>query len=331
MQHRRSFEQPCWNGEDIGNRVLLIHAEQGFGDTLQFCRFVSLAAAGRRIVLEVQPSLVTLMKCLLGVEHVVARGQILPPFDLHCPLLSLPRILGITLATLPDAPYLTADATRSAMWRQRTDKLAGLKVGLAWAGNPAMAADRRRSLVLDQLAPLGLVPKVSFVSLQKGPSSAQAKDPPAGITLYDWTAELHEFADTAALIETLDLIIGVDTAIIHLAGALGKPVWLLNRFDCCWRWLIGRNDSPWYPSLRQFRQTAPCNWDSTFQALCRSLRHRAGDGDGLAKAGELLATRRDNRWSAYRHVPAVGRTPVAINDVGKRRTRSRDRYGGKYT
>jgi tetratricopeptide (TPR) repeat protein len=274
-EQHRGFAQPIWDGGDIGNRTLLIHAEQGFGDTLQFCRFVPLAAAGRRVILEVQRPLVDLLKDLPGIEHIVAKGDPLPPFDVHCPLLSLPFRLGSTLETLPSAPYIGAEPARAEMWRQRLAPLAGVKVGLAWAGNPTMAIDRRRSIALDRLGNLGRISGVSFVSLQKGSAAAQVSGKPEGMTLYDWTEELRDFTDTAALIEALDLVVAVDTGVVHLAGALGKPVWLLNRFDSCWRWLRDREDSPWYPSLRQFRQAKPGDWTSVMSGVCVALARLA--------------------------------------------------------
>jgi tetratricopeptide (TPR) repeat protein len=286
-EQHRGFAQPLWEGGETGDRVLLLHAEQGFGDTLQFCRFVPLAAAGGRVILEVQRPLVDLLKTLPGVEQVVAQGDPLPPFDVHCPLLSLPNRLGTSLDTLPRASYLTADPARAAAWRERVATLEGLKIGLVWAGSPTMAADRRRSMMLGQLAPLGRLPGVSFVSLQKGPAAQQASQPPAGMVLHDWTAELRDFTDTAALIDALDLVIAVDTGVVHLAGALGKPVWLLNRYDRCWRWMIDRDDSPWYESLRQFRQPKPGDWDSVITAVCRALvqlTDEAHGPDGAARA-----------------------------------------------
>lgn len=272
--HLRGFSQPLWGGEDIGDRVLLLHAEQGLGDTLQFVRFVPAIAAGRRVVLEVQRPLLSLVAPLLaglpGLECIVARGDPLPPFDLHCPLLSLPRVLGTTLETIPrEAPYLRADPQRAAAWRQRVGQLDGLRVGLVWAGNQTMSGDRRRSISLDRFSELADLPGVSFVSLQKGPAASQS--PPPGVSLHDWTDDLHDFGETAALIEALDLVIGVDTAVVHLAGALGRPVWLLNRFDRCWRWLLNRDDSPWYPTLRQFRQPQPGDWGSVLKDVRAEL------------------------------------------------------------
>jgi Flp pilus assembly protein TadD len=276
----RKFPVPQWNGEPIGDRVLLVHAEQGFGDTLQFCRYMPLIS-GCRIVLEVQPPLVGLLSQLQGVTATIARGDALPPFDLHCPLLSLPRAFGTTVETVPrETPYLAANPELVAAWRQRLAGVAGLRVGLVWAGGQRLdvelaAAGRRRSTTLAAMAPLGEVPGVSFVSLQKDAPPAQAAHPPPGMTLYDFTSDLHDFVDTAALIECLDLVISVDTAVAHLAGALGKPVWLLNRFDTCWRWMLDRDDSPWYPRLRQFRQTSSGDWAGVMLRVQDSLRRLA--------------------------------------------------------
>jgi len=277
---QRGFVQPRWDGERLDGRVLLLHAEQGFGDTLQFCRYAPLAVAraGGRVVLEVPRALARLMTTLPGVDQVVAEGDPLPNFDVYCPLLSLPYTFGTTLDTIPGtSPYLGAEAVPAAQWRSRLATLPGLRVGLVWAGNPrrsqptATAIDMRRSVTLQHLAPLASTQGVSFVSLQKGAGAAQAFAAPAGMLLHDWTHELGDFADTASLIEGLDLVIGVDTAVIHLAGALGKPTWMLNRFDTCWRWLLGRDDSPWYPSLRQFRQPKPADWGSVLAEVRGAL------------------------------------------------------------
>ena len=277
---RRSFATPQWRGEPAEGRTLLIHAEQGFGDTIQFCRYAGLAAArGWRVVLEVQPPLVRLLRSLTGVDQVVARGGELPPFDFHCPMLSLPLAVGTTVATIPgDTPYLHADAAQVAVWRTRAASLPtpGVRVGLAWAGNPrrespALAAvDRRRSIAPERLAPLLALPGVHFFSLQKdGPAA------PGGLPLTDAMNDMTDFADTAALIASLDLVISVDTAVAHLAAALGRPVWLLDRFDPCWRWLTGRRDSPWYPTLRLYRQPHPGDWDSVIAEVGGDLRRFA--------------------------------------------------------
>jgi Tfp pilus assembly protein PilF len=282
----RTFAQPQWRGEAADGRTLLIHAEQGFGDTLQFCRYAPLAAArGLRVILEVPERLVRLLHDLPGVDQVVADGEKLPPFDLHCPMLSMPLALETTLATIPrDVPYLHADAAQVAAWRTRLAALEdqGPRIGLVWAGNPrlyqpgAPSVDRRRSITLGHFAAFAGLESAAFISLQKDDAAHQTKTPPAGLTIHDWTAELSDFAATAALIEALDLVIGVDTAVIHLAGALGKPVWLLNRFDSCWRWLLERDDSPWYPTLRQFRQPSPGDWNTVLAKVRAELETATG-------------------------------------------------------
>jgi hypothetical protein len=192
----------------------------------------------------------------------------LPDFDLHCPLLSLPLAFGTDIASIPaDVPYLSADPERVAKWRQRLLPVTGRRVGLVWAGNPAQREDRHRSIPLASLAPLAEIPGVSFVSLQKGRSGTV----PSGMRLLDWTDELQDYADTAALVEALDLVISVCTGVAHLAGALGRPVWLMNRFDPYFAWLVERSDSPWYPTLRQFRQAAPGQWPAVIGSVRDAL------------------------------------------------------------
>lgn len=283
----RRFPQPQWTGEQpLAGRTILLHAEQGFGDTLQFCRYAPLVAEkGARVLLESQAALCRIMGSLPGVAAVIPAGEPLPPFDLHCPLMSLPLAFGTMLETIPArVPYLRADPLAAASWRARLAPLPGRRVGLVWGGSSrlgqphATAIDRRRSIPLEALAPLARVPGISFVSLQLGPPAAQA--PPPGVRLHDPTRELADFADTAALIEGLDLVISVDTAVAHLAAALGKPVWMLNRFDTCWRWLLGRDDSPWYPTLRQFRQPAAGDWATPVAALAEALAGSLAAGTG---------------------------------------------------
>jgi hypothetical protein len=282
----RDSPVPSWNGESIGDRVILLIADEGHGDTLQFCRYVpQVASRGGRIILAVQPPLVRLLSRLPGVsETVTDRGFKPSSFDLWCALMSLPHALRTTLETIPaTTPYLTADPPDVVHWRDRLAGLAGLRVGLCWAGGRSgrlsqLVVDRRRSITLDALASLGEVSGVQFISLQKGPPAAQAAHPPHGMTLHDFTEDLHDFAETAALIDNLDLVISVDTAVAHLAGALGKPVWLLNRFDTCFRWSRDEDDSPWYPSLRQFRQPTAGDWHSVISRARGALQHlAAGD------------------------------------------------------
>jgi tetratricopeptide (TPR) repeat protein len=270
---------PTWRGEPVEQRTLLLRAQEGYGDTIQFCRYAELLAPNTRVVLQVQRSLVRLLRGLTGGVEVVSTDGPLPRCDLYCDLLSLPHIFGTTFETIPTPrPYLHPDPVAVAAWRQRLAALPGLRVGLVWAGNPDYSSDRRRSIDPDRLAALAGVPGIAFVSLQAQGGSGNARLP-NGLTLYDPSAELRDFADTAALIAALDLVIGVDTAVVHLAGAMGKPVWLLNRFSPCWRWLLERDDSPWYPSLRQFRQPQPGDWGSVLAAVREAL-HDLPDRQG---------------------------------------------------
>ncbi len=215
-----------------------------------------------------------------GPDIAIIGGNAVPAaFDYHCPMMSLPAACRTTLATITNAkPYLAADPAAVACWRGRLAALGGLCVGLCWAGDPrrdqpaAHATDLRRSITLAQYAPLAGVSGATFVSLQKGEPALQAAAPPPGLLLHDWTNELTDFADTATLIEALDLVITVDTAVAHVAGALGKTVWVLSRFDACWRWLTDRDDSPWYPSARLWRQPEPGDWCSVVAKVAEALR-----------------------------------------------------------
>jgi tetratricopeptide (TPR) repeat protein len=276
---RRNFGGPHWLGEDdIAGKTLLLHSEQGFGDTLQFVRYAPLLAArGATIILEVQAHLKALLSSMAGVSAVIARGEPLPPFDLYCPLMSLPLAFRTQGETIPaNVPYIAADRGRVAHWAARLSDFAGeTKIGLVWAGNAsANAIDARRSMSLNEFAPLAGLTGIQFFSLQKGEPAAQALNPPESLALFDPTAELHGFEDTAALIANLDLVISVDTATAHLAGAMAKPVWILSRFDGCWRWLDGREDSPWYPTARLFHQKAPGRWDGVVARLRDALARR---------------------------------------------------------
>jgi len=276
---QRSFGQSVWAGGPLEGRTLLLHAEQGFGDAIQFIRYLPLVAArGGKIILECQVELQRLFQTMAPDLPVLAEGQPLPDFDVHCPLVSLPRVFSTDLGSIPQTvPYLHADAAEVAIWRER---LAGtspsLKVGLVWAGRPSHRNDRYRSLQLANLASLAEVPGVRFISLQKDAAAAEARTPPAGMELIDVAEELKDFADTAALLANLDLIIAVDTAVVHLAGAMGRPVWTLLPFAPDWRWLLERSDSPWYPTLRLFRQPAPGDWNSVIRQLQSQLQLLVG-------------------------------------------------------
>jgi hypothetical protein len=208
-----------------------------------------------------------------GNCQVIVAGQSLPSFDVHCPLLSLPRVFGTTFLNIPHTvPYVRADSLEINRWRRRiTTNSTVLTVGLVWAGMPGHKNDRNRSMQLESFASLGPLPGIRFYSLQKGDAAAESRTPPAGMELVDWTKELTDFADTAALIANLDLTITIDSAVAHLAGALGKPVWTLLPFAPDWRWLTEREDSPWYPTMRLFRQTRPGDWAGVMLRVAAAL------------------------------------------------------------
>jgi tetratricopeptide (TPR) repeat protein len=273
-----------WLGDvPIDGKTILVVAEQGFGDSLQFCRYVPMLAARATVVLVVPRPLRRLLSGLEGVARTVVSDDPLPAADAWIPMMSLPLAFRTTLASIPvSIPYLHADPGRSSAWRQRLAAFSGLKVGLVWAGSPkddnpkSRPMDRRRSITLQHYAPLAAIPGLCLISLQKGAAAAQTRTPPEGMVVHDWTAELDDFADTAALVEALDLVISVDTAVVHLAGGLGKPVWVLNRYDQCWRWLLNRTDSPWYPSARLFQQQSPGDWPRVIDAVAEALRTEIG-------------------------------------------------------
>ena len=270
----RPFAQPLWDGQRFDGRTLLLHGEQGFGDTLQFIRYLPMAGdRGGKIILEVPGSLKRLLSPIAGDCEIVASGEPLPAFDIHSALQRLPHLFDTTLANIPgQTPYLAADAEAAQRWRDRlAEHHHAVKIGLAWAGNPAHINDRRRSMAPANLAPLGKVASARFFSLQKNDASSRLGPTPNELELVDWTHELNDFADTAALIANLDLVLSVDTSVVHLAGAMGKPVWTLLPFAADWRWLTDREDSPWYPSMRLFRQTRRGDWESVVGRVADEL------------------------------------------------------------
>lgn len=273
----RRFPGQPWSGEPLAGRTLLLHAEQGFGDTIQFARYAPLAAErGGRVLLEVPRPLVRLLKqSLPEAVRVIPKTDSPPHHDLHCPLMSLPRAFGTALDSIPAAlPYLRADPEDAAAWRERLAGPPGLRVGLVWAGNPNHRNDRNRSLPPDRLAPLAAVPGLRLIGLQTG-DARNALPSPLRDRVEDVMDAVRDFADTAALLANLDLVIAVDTAIVHLAGALGRPAWVLLPYAPDWRWLLGRADTPWYPSLRLFRQPRPGDWSAvagTVAALLRAVK-----------------------------------------------------------
>jgi tetratricopeptide (TPR) repeat protein len=275
---KRDFSQPLWLGEEgIAGRTILLHAEQGYGDTIQFVRYAPLLAArGAKVVLEVQASLRPLLSGLPGVSAITGRGEPLPPFDLHCPLMSLPLAFKTELATVPTGvPYLHAPHDRLAQWRSRLPAGKPLRVGLAWSGSPTHKNDHNRSIALSRLAPLCANDRVQFVSLQRDVREADAATLRKLSHVFAPGEALRDFADTAAVIALLDLVISVDTGVAHLAGALGKPVWILLPFMGEWRWLSDRDDSPWYPSARLFRQPKVDDWESVVARVQSELTRHA--------------------------------------------------------
>jgi hypothetical protein len=261
----------------LAGRRILIYAEQGVGDTIHFLRYLPMVAErGGRIILECQRSLVRLLADFASVDRVIAKGEEAGEFDLHCPLLSLPLRFGTTLETIPkQVPYLAVGSAYSAPWQRRLGGLKrGLKVGLNWAGNPTVGNDRRRMASLAQFATLSAIAGVTFFSLRKDAvnSLSTPPTPPAGMDFVDWTAELDDFADTAGLIANLDLVISTDTAVAHLAGAMGKPMWLLLSTSSDWRWFTDGQYSPWYPTMRLFRQDRWGDWVGPIDRVAEALR-----------------------------------------------------------
>lgn len=271
---------PQWRGEPIfGQRILLL-CEQGLGDSLQFIRYATrVKALGAWVAVRIQAPLKPLFQEMSCIDLLIDENEPVPETDWHCHLLSLPLAFHTSIADIPaEMPYLRAPQARREAWRELLAPLSRPRVGLVWAGGrrqhmaDAVLLDNRRSLKLEQLLPLASVPNISFVSLQKDEAAAQVTDLKGRWSITDYSDKLLDFAETAALMESLDLVISVDTAVAHLAGALNKPVWLLNRWDTDWRWLLQREDSPWYPSLRQFRQTQEEGWDKVVTAVTQALR-----------------------------------------------------------
>jgi len=264
----RPYQRPRWIGEQLSGKTLLLWSEQGFGDVIQFSRYLPLVKerSGARVILDVHPELVDLLKQQqLADEVVPAHGKAPPAFDAHAPLMSVPYILASTLETLPrTVPYLAPPASRVGEWAALLPSDGSKKVGIAWAGRPTHHNDRRRSMPPALLSALGDVKGVTFVTVQpRGATTA----PPADLPLLDLGPRLRDFGDTAALLSQLDLLISVDTAVVHLAGALARPVWTMLPFAPDWRWLLDREDTPWYPTMRLFRQRRVGVWNDVIERV----------------------------------------------------------------
>jgi len=264
------FREPTWFGESpLRDQTLLIHAEQGLGDVLYAVRYVPrLARQGARVVLQVQAALKPLLTGLEGAALVVARGEPLPPFDCHCPVMSLPYATKTELATVPvEVPYIHAPADRASHWRECLPQPGGLRVGVVWRGNPAFKEDRRRSLKLVQIEPILTTAGVFFISLNPGIGERERTALAGRSNMLHLGSELRDFADTAAVIAQLDLVITSDTSVAHLAGAMGRPVWIMLGFAPDWRFALDREHSAWYPTARLFRQNAPGDWTGVIERV----------------------------------------------------------------
>ena len=272
---RRNLPQPMWDGASFEGRRLLLHAEQGAGDTLQFARYVPLICArGGEVLLDSPSSLIRLLSTLEGGARVIRPGETIPPFDLQLPLGSAMRAFGTDLSTIPaKTPYLWADPKDRGRWRDRFAG-SGLKIGVTWQGNPDQGSEPHRSIPLRLLRPVLEAPGCRFFALQKEFGREQMALLPPGM-LDDIGPELTDFAESAAAISELDLVITTCTSVAHLAGALGKPTWVLLRAAPDWRWLLEREDSPWYPTVRLWRQPAAGDWPSVVARVAAALRDLA--------------------------------------------------------
>jgi tetratricopeptide (TPR) repeat protein len=275
---RSSWPAPQWSGEQsLAGKTLFIYWEQGLGDSMQFCRYAKLAAdRGASVIFSVQNSLQQLMLGLDKRIEFTGQHQMPARFDYHCPLMSLPRAFGCTLGAVPsEVPYLRGEPARIESWRQRIGGT-GFRIGICWQGNPHRSIDAGRSYPLRELERLAALPGVRLISLQKGPGSKQLADLPRGMAVEDLGADFDAgpgaFLDCAAVMQALDLIITCDTSVAHLAGALGRPTWIVLRHTPDWRWLLARDDSPWYPSARLFRQRQRGDWRAVFEEIERGLR-----------------------------------------------------------
>jgi tetratricopeptide (TPR) repeat protein len=271
---RRNFRQPQWRGQKLPGQTLFLHAEQGFGDTLQFIRYLPLVRdACAKIVVECQPELLALLKSLPGNWHWIAQGEEPPAFDCHCPLASLPGIFETTPQNIPPQnPPPRPAQDRLEKWREKMGPPTGKpRIGIAWAGNSNFFGDRTRSLKLDQLRDILSLEKFQFISLQKGPAAEQIHEMGFAERLLDLGSQFNDFADTAAVMSMCDLILTTDTSVPHLAGAMGRPLWVMLQYVPDWRWLLDRDDSPWYPSARLFRQKTLYDWDEVIARVTQSL------------------------------------------------------------
>jgi tetratricopeptide (TPR) repeat protein len=270
---KRNFLQPLWLGRsDIKDKTILLHAEQGFGDTLLACRYISkFAALGAKVILEVPSPLKSLLRGVEGVSMLIGRGEALPHFDVRCPLMSLPLAFKTTIETIPNTvPYITVRKNAVEKWREKLSAQK-LKVGIAWAGNPEFGGDRDRSILLKNILPVTRIDGIKYFSLQKDLRKGDDELLNANPHIVRGEKDINDFEDTAAIMMSLDLVISSDTSIVNLAGALGRSVWVLLAYMPDWRWLLDRDDSPWYPSARLFRQPVAGDWESVVANVIEEL------------------------------------------------------------
>ncbi|AUG55462.1 tetratricopeptide repeat protein [Thalassospira marina] len=269
----RKVQKPLWDGRLLRGKTLLVHDEQGFGDTFQFLRLIGAAKerSQARIILQIREEQQSFAKRMTGIDDVIIQGALPPEFDMHCHLMTLPMALGLKMQDLPgEVPYLKTSPERLKKWKKRLKDLPRPLVGLVWAGRPTHLNDANRSLAFAELAPLG-DSGVTFVAVQKGDRADDAKTPPAGMNVISLSDEIEDFEDTAAIFQILDLLISVDSSPVHLAGAIGRPAWVMLPFVPDWRWLLDREDTPWYPSVRLFRQPRAGDWHSVIANIRTAL------------------------------------------------------------
>lgn len=274
LPSRRRFTQPRWNGEGLNDRRILLHTDGGLGDTMQFVRYAPMVVErGGKVILDCQPELHSLFNGLEGISQLTPANQPTPAFDVHCPLMSLPRVFGTTIESIPaGVPYLKAEQSSIETWRAQLGAGDGeLRVGINWGGNLRFKREFTRSCGLDQLAPLRQIAGAKFYGLHKLQVGEAAKSVPPELRLTDLGPELKTFGDTAAAMSLMDLIITTDTSVAHLAGALGRPVWVMLQFVPDWRWMMDREDSPWYPTMRLFRQKKWGDWNGVIEKVAEAL------------------------------------------------------------
>ncbi len=282
------FTQPLWDGKDLNGQIILLHSEQGFGDAIQFVRYAPLVQQrGGRVIVGCRASLLRLFSTVSGIDRLVAMGGCMPEFQLHAPLMSLPHLLGTTLETVPaQVPYLFALHSHPKLDAPPNGRK---KVGIVWAAGEVGGKDKlrsiqtKRSCALTEFMKILEIPGLAFYSLQKGPQATDLEQLQGQVSVQDLSGQIRNFADTAAAIAQLDLVITVDTAVAHLAGALGQPVWVLLPFSPDWRWMLERDDSPWYPTMRLFRQERPGDWGGVFTRVAQALQQSRSPNERLSK------------------------------------------------